>query len=524
MGRIWVTGFIALSAVACAGPIAPLTSPLDGGRPWRELRTEHFTLQTDTSSGNARVLLQHLETGHFALQKAAFPYDARLDVETRIVFFEDLPDLAQLGFPIAAGAAWRPSLYFDDSSLLLLSDPGSDLDLQLVFHELTHRFVAFYYPGAPTWLREGLAEYYSTVRVQNGEAVLGDYVGDITFTQGNNAWAFTRARRLLVPISSVPGIGALRAMEPSVFYRRFEESVPEERARVANYSGAWAMVHTLSSLPGGPRLFESYLDELYRGNLSETQAWQAAFGQHQATLDTYFRRFLRADHFQRIYRPVGEAPEVEPSERAMSPSEVHTLWAIARRAEDASGRTLERRDLERAIAADPSNAEAYLRRAMLNDKERRWPDAERDLGLANAAAPGVARYLVARATFSIGRDDFAKSSAKQRELRRWVRDVTRAPSSTADFVFLADWAVFEGHIDAALRYASRGIRLDPSCFYCYGALASAHAARADWPKAIAALRLAINLFPHGFKGPNYVSLLERYEQAQAEGSIEPIRD
>ena len=40
-------------------------------------------------------------------------------------------------------------------------------------HELTHRFLDHRLRWTPPWLEEGLAEYYSTLKVNGGDAIVG---------------------------------------------------------------------------------------------------------------------------------------------------------------------------------------------------------------------------------------------------------------------------------------------------------------------------------------------------------------
>ncbi|HYQ03049.1 MAG TPA: hypothetical protein VER96_30460 [Polyangiaceae bacterium] len=63
----------------------PLTSPLDGGAAWRELRSEHFVLQTDSDSERGRELLGELERSLALLQQVAFDYQPRLRLKVRVV-------------------------------------------------------------------------------------------------------------------------------------------------------------------------------------------------------------------------------------------------------------------------------------------------------------------------------------------------------------------------------------------------------------------------------------------------------
>ncbi len=60
---------------------------------------------------------------------------------------------------------------FQSGDLTVLRSAWSDVEGlgRGLTHELTHRFVHFYLPGAPRWLNEGLAKYYSTMVIEDGK-------------------------------------------------------------------------------------------------------------------------------------------------------------------------------------------------------------------------------------------------------------------------------------------------------------------------------------------------------------------
>src|SRR5262245_59961831 len=185
---------------------APMTSPLDGGRAWRELRSKHCTLVTDAESEKAVELVTALEATHAALQAIAFPYVVKLEGTTNVVHFQGADDLGALGYEEAGGIA--PALWngFDLDRVLILRDIEKEAGRELAQHELVHRFVHFYYPNAPTWLDEGLAEYYSTLRFVPGEAVLiGEYTSAVTFSRHTGVAIFAR-ERLVLPVATMPSV------------------------------------------------------------------------------------------------------------------------------------------------------------------------------------------------------------------------------------------------------------------------------------------------------------------------------
>lgn len=151
-----IASFLLLGATACVK--SPLTSPLDGGAAWRELSSEHFVLQTNSDAGRARELVTELEQSFALLQQVAFDYRPRLSLKVRVVNLDGAADLSELGWKNYRGYARSGEDGFTSRQVLVLADGQRQLDSELVQHELTHRFVAYYTPQVPLWLNEGLAE------------------------------------------------------------------------------------------------------------------------------------------------------------------------------------------------------------------------------------------------------------------------------------------------------------------------------------------------------------------------------
>jgi len=322
-GAAWL---LAWAAVGCVRP--PLTSPLDGGAAWRELTSEHFVVQTDSSPGRARELVAELEQSFSLLQRVAFDYRIPLALKVRVVNLEGVNNLKVLGMPNAAGFARSAIDGFQFRQVIVLTDGQLHLDHALVQHELTHRFVAFYMPTSPVWLNEGLAEYYSTMTYESGLALVGDHLGSITFTA--NSWGAVGVDGhgyLGIPVPEVPTAQALLALTPTEFYSRSEAE--DDRLRLhARYAGAWALVQTLFLEPNGPRRFKAYFDDLFHASVTESAAFQAHWGdlepsRLQQDLEQFMRRRDASTGMWRV--PVTLPPPGAPRERPMSTSEVHTL-------------------------------------------------------------------------------------------------------------------------------------------------------------------------------------------------------
>src|SRR4051812_47919791 len=86
--------------------------PGQGGPEWRELRSEHFVLNTDMRSGKARDALEELETLRMAVLAAAFPAASRQPTgRIPVIIVEDIDEWEEY-FPHNGGmfteALWQP--------------------------------------------------------------------------------------------------------------------------------------------------------------------------------------------------------------------------------------------------------------------------------------------------------------------------------------------------------------------------------------------------------------------------------
>jgi hypothetical protein len=159
--------------VACRGPVPPV--PGEGGPPWIELTSPHFTIWTDADPGRVRALAQRMERLHQLVSGAVFPTAPADGRELAIVLRDDLelrafsdteqarPFAREPRFPL-----WQP--------MIVLSAAGRPGDLEVaVAHELIHAISFGVVHHQPRWFGEGMATYFETVGLDPGlaTAVIG---------------------------------------------------------------------------------------------------------------------------------------------------------------------------------------------------------------------------------------------------------------------------------------------------------------------------------------------------------------
>jgi tetratricopeptide (TPR) repeat protein len=303
--------------VACSSQHAPRTAS-QGGAQWVALRTRHLVIETDLAADDARSVAEQYEAAYCELAAVVIPGAEGPPERTEVVLFRNEDEFhATLGRWQAGG------FFFDQGPLDLERHPTvvmphpryGEGDRITLLHELTHRLVNHVYGTMPVWLNEGLAQYFSTLRIRDGEVWLGEpllfraYTADV-----------------------LPTVPALLAMDRLHLEGR---DLPDDYRRadqmVNNYIAAWALVHFFRNGPDAYRArFQHFVSAMNRG-MRAKDAWGSSFGDIPiATLEAAYRGYLNADHwdvFKRTLSQKGPAP-IESVE-VIADADVHLLWLRA---------------------------------------------------------------------------------------------------------------------------------------------------------------------------------------------------
>ncbi len=141
---------------------------------WRRIETDHIALSTDLESREARGIALELERTYLTLQRLAFPYPLHGPTHVEVVVFGRRSDYLSL-------RPEEPEGFFSDDGLLSLERVPTLVFWgrprfavrAMILHELTHWFLRMHHGQAPSWIHEGLADYFSTMEIRDDEAVLG---------------------------------------------------------------------------------------------------------------------------------------------------------------------------------------------------------------------------------------------------------------------------------------------------------------------------------------------------------------
>src|SRR3954471_19113193 len=177
-----------LLLLALAAPALLLNRPAgasrqNGGVAWVSVRTRNFLVEGGAGEAQVRGVAARLEAYRAAFTHllSAEYFDA--GVPTAVIVFPDdaayTPFKPRFGGHIARGVAgyFQPGTDINYITLARASDLA--LNPSTLLHEYTHVRVNSHFSGAPLWLKEGLAEFYSTARLstEGGGLTIGEAPG-----------------------------------------------------------------------------------------------------------------------------------------------------------------------------------------------------------------------------------------------------------------------------------------------------------------------------------------------------------
>jgi tetratricopeptide (TPR) repeat protein len=415
---------------------------------WLSVRSQNFLVTGRAGEKELRRVAVRLEEYRAAFARLMSGGHFDDAVPTAVVVFRDERDYEPFK-PVYGGQTasyvagyFQPGPEINYITLALDEDTSRGGGSSTLLHEYTHLLVNNYFHEAPLWLKEGLAEFYSTARVSEDRRRL---------TLG--APIPLRVRELrgraLIPLAVL-----FEVDQRSPYY-----SEPDKRGLF--YAESWALVHYL--LNGGARRAQltRFVDLLAAGETfteAFTQAFQTDAGKLETELAAYVRQASYPESSESFERPLDFDSQLQL--KALTEAEGFA------RLGDLLLRT-ERLD----------EAETYLRRALELDGD--LAAARASLGLLRLKQGRVAeaREELQRATDRDPQDylaHFHLADALNRE----------GAAAGADKISVRD---FEHQTDLIRAELRKAIELAPAFVEPYRLLASVELERGDRAEEAASL-------------------------------------
>ncbi|HEV8394619.1 MAG TPA: tetratricopeptide repeat protein [Vicinamibacterales bacterium] len=273
----------ATSLMAAPAPLnqEPAPDPGSSARSssWREIVARDFIVTGNAPTGELRRTLVELTRFRDSLAQLFPGAVVTSPVRTYVVVLRDF-DAFQRFQPRDSRGKVQQNVggYFSrgaDANVIVLPASRGDNSLQTIFHEYTHYFVSRNVrTSIPTWLNEGLADFYSTFR--------GDYRGKTLVGSIPASRMITLRNSTFVPLRDIVAPRDLESMW------RWEKQIG------MFYAESWALVHYIIVGRQHPvaNPLGTYLAS-FRKSGSHDTAFREAFGTDVDGMDKELRQYVR---------------------------------------------------------------------------------------------------------------------------------------------------------------------------------------------------------------------------------------
>jgi tetratricopeptide (TPR) repeat protein len=328
---------------------------------WTEIRSAHFTVNTDSGEKQGRHIADQFERMRWVFQ-TLFP-KANVDPPEPIVVVaaknEKVFDTMEPAAYLAKGQMKLGGYYVhtkEKNYILLQLDARYEHPFASVYHEYTHVQFTGASDWMPLWINEGLAEFMQNTEIRDKNVVLGEpSVDDLLYLRQNR----------LIPLNVL-----FRVDATSPYYH-------EEQKGSIFYAESWALTHFLMVTDHDKHLhrLNDYMT-LMSHHEDPVIAAEKAFGdlkQFQIALDEYIHEAA----YKEFILPSAAAPIDEASYKVRTLTLVDAdavradVLAYVQR--DADARAL----VDLVLKEDPNNVQAHETMGFIEYRARNVEEAQR---------------------------------------------------------------------------------------------------------------------------------------------------
>jgi tetratricopeptide (TPR) repeat protein len=267
-------------------PTAPAAEP-----PWLEIHSAHFTVITDAGEKKGREVALRFEQMRAVFATLLGKDRLNLPVPLTILAFKNDKSYFQLaplrnGQPIDTPGFFLPG---NDQNFILLNLFAEE-PWRAVAHDFAHMFLNYNYPPAQGWFDEGIAEYFSSIRVNDKQVEIG---GDPELRPSVTQDLLQNQRDTHPPKSLTELLGAQVWLSiPDLFTLKHDTSTSAEGTHnTLFYAESWMVMHYLLNQR---KLAETgtYFDLVLNQRVPVEEAIQKAYGmtseQFEKAVKDYF--------------------------------------------------------------------------------------------------------------------------------------------------------------------------------------------------------------------------------------------
>src|SRR5258708_4588742 len=341
--------------------------PRDKDR-WIEVDTANFRLWSDAGEGRTRAVGAELEQLRSGMAQLMPGLAVISPCPTYVYVFKDRFAFAPYRFHFQGkrvelagyvlGRPWGNYIAID-------GDPRTDA-LHSVRHEYVHYLLHNNYARLPLWLDEGLAEFYGTFRMVDGEARVGEPIVE------HIAWL---RENQLIPLRQLFAID------------HGSKDYHEGIRQGVFYTESWALTHYL--ILGNPARHPqmSQMFKLMQGGATQEDAFARAFGGNYEALEQELIVYVRKQVFSYAHLPLKAAAEAPATVRPLAwPDTLYRLGDLLVHA-GADEQAEAAEHLHAALAANPRHGLAVAGLGQIEEQAGLPPAALADYDQAGPFAP-----------------------------------------------------------------------------------------------------------------------------------------
>lgn len=339
---------------------------------WVSIRTKNFFLIGNGSEKDVRQVALKLEQFREAFTILFPKIRFNTPVPTTVVVFKSKSSYAPFRPNPNLAGYFQPGPdvnYITLTTDVGSSDPyavklsGSQDPFTVIFHEYTHLLVNNTFKNAPLWFNEGLAEYYSTFKMEDSQKfALGTAIG-------NHVYLLRESR--ILPLKTL-----FEVDHKSPHYN-------ESKKQGIFYAQSWAFLHyMLIGKTGKAEQFTKFMD-LTAANVPPEQAFQQAFGMPYAAMEKELRDYVKQDRYNVLNGHFTNKLDIDTSAQATPLTEAEAqayLGDLLLHGYRADAKIY----LEKALKLDPNLGMAHASLGMAYFREGRIAEARASLERAVA--------------------------------------------------------------------------------------------------------------------------------------------
>ncbi|MBV9959559.1 MAG: DUF1570 domain-containing protein, partial [Acidobacteria bacterium] len=351
LGAMWC--LLALAAVA----------PVSAKDKWTSVRSKNFVLVGNASEKEMRKVATRLEQFRDVFTRLLKKTNFSSATPTTVVVFKDHDSYSKIGPPNTTG-------YFqaaDDMNYIALSTLNDSVNdpFKTIFHEFVHFLVKNNVQDMPLWFNEGLAEYYSTMEIRDGDrkVMLGRVI---------SPHVFELRERKLIPLQTLFTID-----HTSSYYN-------ESNKQSLFYAESWALVHYLLLNTERQPQLGRFLNLILTGMAPE-KAFPVAFGTDPSTLEKELREYVKRDNYPMQVATFEQKLEFDLEMQATPLSEAEGEFYLGDLLVHSGYLQEAEKHLQKSLALDPDLALANASYGMLEMRREHYAEARRYLERAIAA-------------------------------------------------------------------------------------------------------------------------------------------